>query len=149
MAHDVLKPLLHFNLLQVGDGTFDKFLVKFIAMNRDGLGYVDEQQLAAYLGLGAAEGDAAAGWEVHSNAPSSASRLSRASRAAPSMSGGTRGSNAGRLMVSSSGGGGLGLSSPKAAAGGSKGGALPSGTRGSGAGALGAKSFKDLTIMAG
>jgi hypothetical protein len=134
-------------LLQVGDGTFDKFLVKFIVMNRDGLGYVDEQQLAAYLGLGAAEGDAASGWEMHSNAPSSASRLSRASRAAPSVSGGTRGSTAGRLMVSSSGGGGLG--SPKTGV--SKGGAPTSATRGSGAGAgaLVAKSFKNLTIMAG
>lgn len=35
--------------MQVDDGSFDKFLDKFKAINKDGLGYIDLKQLYAYL----------------------------------------------------------------------------------------------------
>jgi cobalamin biosynthesis Mg chelatase CobN len=35
--------------LQVADGSFDKFLSKFVAINTDGLGYVDLTQLAVHI----------------------------------------------------------------------------------------------------
>jgi hypothetical protein len=35
--------------IRAGNGTFDTFLSKFIAINRSGLGFVSSQELAAYL----------------------------------------------------------------------------------------------------
>lgn len=35
--------------IRAGDGTFDAFLSKFIAINSGGLGFVSGQELAAYL----------------------------------------------------------------------------------------------------
>jgi hypothetical protein len=45
---DTNDDVLHV-LLQVADGSFDKFLSKFVAINTSGLGYVDLTQLAVYL----------------------------------------------------------------------------------------------------
>jgi hypothetical protein len=59
--------------LQVADGTFDKFLFRFLLINRDGLGYIDLEQLAAYLGVGSSQALGAGqaessecGWDVAS-----------------------------------------------------------------------------------
>lgn len=45
-----VKPaVLHHDALQAHDGSFDKFLEKFTSINKDGLGYINLQQLHLYM----------------------------------------------------------------------------------------------------
>jgi hypothetical protein len=79
--------------VQVGDGSFDKFLSKFITINTDGLGYIDSVQLGLHL--------ASINGSSSSSDPKSSSRGS--SRAEPSSAIST-----GSAAVGARGGAGVG-----------------------------------------
>jgi uncharacterized membrane protein YgcG len=82
---------------QVADGSFDKFVSKFIAINTDGLGYVDLTQLAVYIASISSSGGSSA--DVKSG-----SRTSSRGSGNGSAAGGSRGGASGSAAAGGGGG---------------------------------------------